>query len=112
MSINEIICQTCADAGLPQRSSWNTTQIQGILVCNQCQHQTDARKQHALLRGRNKWFKRVTIMGKPALRCNADGKWALSNWTEAKNEAFKLGKRAYYSHECGNIHLATAPLKY
>ena len=78
MHINEIVCQTCAGAGLPQRHSWSQTKRYGILVCGICQHQTDIRKHHALKKGRNKWFRKVTVLGKTALRCNIDGKWVLS----------------------------------
>jgi len=111
MHINEIVCQTCAEAGLPQRHSWSETKRYGILVCGICQHQTDIRKQHALKKGRNRWFRRVTVLGKTALRCNEDGKWVLRNWKEAQTRAFDLGRFPYRSPQCGEIHLASTPVR-
>lgn len=111
MSIKEMCCQTCADAGLPQRYSWSKTKQTGIAVCGICQHSTDFRIQHALKNGRNKWFHRVTIFGKAALRCNEDGKWVLPNWREAESRATFLGKFAYRSPKCGHIHLSSSPVR-
>lgn len=111
MHISEIVCRMCADAGLPQRHSWSETKRYGILVCGICQHQTDIRKQHAFKRGRNKWFRRVTVLGRMALRCNGDGKWVMRSWEEAKMRAHDLGKYPYRSPECGEIHLASTPVR-
>ena len=111
MHINEIVCQACAEAGLPQRHSWRETKRYGILVCGICQQQTDIRKQHALDKGCNKWFRRVAVLGKTALRCNTDGKWVLGSWKEAKMRAHDLGKFPYRSPDCGEIHLASTPVR-
>ena len=111
MHIKEIVCQTCADAGLPQRHSWSDTKIYGVMVCGICQQQTDVRKQQALRKGGNKWFKRVTVLGRTALRCNKDGKWVLNSWDEAQKRAKDLNKFPYRSPQCGEIHLASTPVR-
>ena len=59
MSIKEMRCQTCADAGLPQRYNWSKTKQAGIAVFGICQHSTDFRTHHALKDGRSRWFHRV-----------------------------------------------------
>ena len=111
MDLNKIRCKVCADAGITKRGSWNDTKTYGVVVCGICHETTDLRKIHAMNRGKNRWFQRATVLGKSVLRCSADGKWVLNSWDEAEAEAHFHGKHPYRSPRCGEIHLASTPVR-
>ena len=111
MDMRKIRCKICADAGITKRGSWNSTKTYGVMVCGICQETTDMRKIDAMKRGGNRWFRKATVLGMNVLRCNTDGKWVLSSWDEAKMRAHFYGKYPYRSPECGEIHLASTPVR-
>ena len=111
MKINDIPCRKCADAGVTKKGSWNTTTIYGVVACSICMETIDLRKMHARRRGENRWFRRAMRAGQTILRCKTDGKWVIDSWDDAERYAFALGKFAYRSPGCGEIHLASTPVR-
>ena len=107
MTAKDMLCQTCADAGLPQRYNWVRSDLPGVMTCSQCQHTTDFRFKHAEVSGGNKFLRLIEKFGKSAFRCKADGKWAFPNWENAREYATAYGQRAYNDDRCGFIHLTS-----
>ena len=111
MTRENMRCEFCEEAGLPQKFNWLRTERTGVGRCGMCGREKDFRLIHAVRRGGNAFIEIVRKGRKVVCHCKSHSKVAYTSTKEAEAVAFRFAYRAYYDAMCGFYHISSKPVR-